>query len=70
MKLVIICNPNNPIGTLTPIEEIEKILKKAKEKDIAVLDDEACFEFCGVTAKNLIDEYDNLYIVRTFAKLY
>jgi len=70
VKLVIICNPNNPLGTLTLIEEIEKILKKAKEKEVAVLHDEACFDFCGVTAKDLIDKYDNLYIVRTFAKAF
>ena len=70
VKLIIICNPNNPLGTLTPIEEIEKILKKAKEKEIALLHDEACFDFCGVTIKDLIEKYDNLYIVRTFAKAF
>lgn len=70
VKLIIICNPNNPLGVLTPVEEVEKILRKAREKDIAVLHDEACFEFCGVTAKDLINEYDNLYIVRTFAKAF
>ncbi len=70
VKLVIICNPNNPLGVLTPIEDIEKIIKKTKEKETAVLDDEACFDFCGVTTKDLIDKYDNLFIVRTFAKAY
>lgn len=70
VKLLIVCNPNNPLGTLTPIEEIEKILKKAKKKEITVLHDEACFDFCGVTAKELIEKYDNLYIVRTFAKVF
>ncbi len=70
VKLAIICNPNNPLGVLASIEEVEKILKKAKEKNIAVLHDEACFEFCGVTAKDLVEQYDNLYIVRTFAKAF
>jgi histidinol-phosphate aminotransferase len=70
VKLVIICNPNNPLGVLTPIDDIEKILKKSQEKEIAVLVDEACFDFCGVTVKDLIDKYDNLFIVRTFAKAY
>ncbi|MFH1894953.1 MAG: histidinol-phosphate transaminase, partial [Patescibacteria group bacterium] len=68
LKLIILCNPNNPTGTGTPISDIEKILLKAKEKDIAVLHDEAYFEFCGVTAKDLIEKYGNLYIIRTFAK--
>ena len=70
VKLVIICNPNNPLGVLVPTEDVEKIIKRAREKEIAVLDDEACFDFCGVTAKDLIDKYDNFFIVRTFAKVY
>jgi len=70
IELLIICNPNNPLGTSTPLKEIEKILKKAKEKEVAVLHDEACFDFCGVTAKDLIEKYDNLFIVRTFAKVF
>lgn len=70
IKLIILCNPNNPLGSAIPIEDVEKILKKAKEKDIAVLHDEAYFEFSKITAKDLIKEYDNLYIMRTFAKAF
>lgn len=70
VKLIILCNPNNPTGIITPIEDVEKILEKAKEKDIAVLHDEAYFEFSKITAKDLIEKYDNLYIVRTFAKAF
>lgn len=70
VKLMIFSNPNNPTGILTPISDVEKILKKAKEKEIAILHDEAYFEFSGVTAKDLIEKYDNLYILRTFAKAF
>jgi histidinol-phosphate aminotransferase len=70
VKLIIFSNPNNPTGIFTPIEDVEKILKKAKEKDIALLHDEAYFEFSGITAKDLIEKYDNLFIVRTFAKAF
>jgi len=70
VKLAIICNPNNPLGSSIPIEDVEQILRKAKEKDIAVLHDEAYFEFSGITAKDLIEKYDNLYIMRTFAKAF
>ena len=70
IKLVILCNPNNPLGSLISIEDVEKILKEAKEKEIAVLHDEAYFEFSGISAKNLIEEYDNLYIIRTFSKAF
>ena len=36
----------------------------------AVLIDEAYFEFCGVTALGLIREYPNLFVSRTFSKVY
>lgn len=70
VKLIILCNPNNPTGVLTSLTNIEKILRIAKEKNIAVLHDEAYFEFSGLTVKNLIKKYDNLYIIRTFAKAF
>ncbi len=70
VKLIILCNPNNPLGSSIQIADVEKILKKAKEKEIAVLHDEAYFEFSGITAKDFIPDYDNLYIMRTFAKAF
>ena len=70
IKLIILCNPNNPLGSIISIADVEKILKKAKEKDVAVLHDEAYFEFSKVTAKDLVEKYDNLYIMRTFAKAF
>ena len=70
VKLIILCNPNNPLGSVIPIEDVERILEKAKEKDIAVLHDEAYFEFSKITCKDLIEKYDNLYIIRTFAKAF
>lgn len=70
VKLIIFSNPNNPTGIFTEIEDVEKILKKARKKNITVLHDEAYFEFSGITAKDLIEKYDNLYIMRTFAKAF
>jgi histidinol-phosphate aminotransferase len=70
VRLVIICNPNNPLGTATPLSVVEKVLTKAKENGVAVLHDEAYFEFSGISAKALIEKYDNLYIVRTFSKAF
>jgi len=70
IKLIIICNPNNPLGSSISITDVEKILIKAKEKGIAVLHDEAYFEFSKLTCKDLIEKYDNLYIMRTFAKAF
>ncbi len=70
VKLIIFSNPNNPTGISTSVIDVEKILKKAKEKNTAVLHDEAYFEFSKITCKDLIEKYDNLYIIRTFAKTF
>jgi len=67
-KLLIICNPNNPTGSLLPLEKIETILRAAD--DALVYVDEAYFEFSGVTAANLIEKYPNLFITRTFSKAF
>jgi histidinol-phosphate aminotransferase len=32
--------------------------------------DEAYFEFCGVTAMGLLEQYPNLFVSRTFSKVY
>lgn len=69
-KLVVICNPNNPTGTLLSLVEIEQILIKALEKSCIVYIDEAYGEFSGVTAAPLIKKYPNLIITRTFSKAF
>ncbi len=67
-KLVMLANPNNPTGTGIKLEDIRLILETAP--DAAVLIDEAYFEFCGVTALPWINKYPNLFVSRTFSKVY
>jgi histidinol-phosphate aminotransferase len=67
-RAVLIANPNNPTGTAIGLETIEQILSQAGHA--AVLIDEAYFEFFGVTAIHLIDRYPNLFVSRTFSKVY
>ncbi len=69
-KLVIICNPNNPTGTLLPLKDIEQIVKKAAGKKCMVYIDEAYYEFSQVTAAPLVKKYPNLIITRTFSKAF
>lgn len=66
-KLIILCNPNNPTGTVMPYEDIEYIVSNAQ---CPVLVDEAYFEFYGESAVDLMAQYDNLIIARTFSKAY
>jgi histidinol-phosphate aminotransferase len=67
-RAILISNPNNPTGTAIGIPEIEQILERAPQA--AVLIDEAYFEFCGITALPLIARYPNLFVSRTFSKVY
>lgn len=67
-RAVLIANPNNPTGTGTALEGIERILKRARRA--AVFVDEAYYEFSGVTALAAINRAPNLFVSRTFSKVY
>ena len=64
-SLVWICNPNNPTGTKISREKIIDILQKTKG---TVVVDECNYEYLGETVVDLIDEYENLIISRSFSK--
>ncbi len=63
-KLLFVTLPNNPTGNLTPRAEIERLL----ELSVMVVVDEAYAEFAGVSAVDLIGQYPNLAVLRTFSK--
>ncbi|TXT58100.1 MAG: putative Histidinol-phosphate aminotransferase [Promethearchaeota archaeon] len=66
--LIIVDNPNNPTGKLI-IEE--KGVKTLLENDqVIMLIDEAYFEFSGHSFLELIKNYPNLGICRTFSKTF
>jgi histidinol-phosphate aminotransferase len=67
-RAVLLSNPNNPTGTGIGVGGIEKILKRAPQA--AVLVDEAYYEFSGVTVLPLLADYPNLFVSRTFSKIY
>lgn len=69
-RLVILCNPNNPTGSLIDKKDVVKIVEKAQKNDALVLLDEAYYQYSGVECLHLIGKYDNLMIIRTFSKAY
>jgi histidinol-phosphate aminotransferase len=69
-KIVVLCNPNNPTGTLIEKKNIIKIIEKAQKNEALVLLDEAYYQYSEMECLDLIDEYDNLIIIRTFSKVY
>jgi len=72
-KLVFICNPNNPTGTIVKKHELDKFISQLPDHTILVLD-EAYFEF--VLDKDFPDGLDyikkgyNVISFRTFSKIY
>lgn len=67
-RAVLIANPNNPTGTAARLDDLRLIVETVP--DAAVLIDEAYFEFSGLTALPWIHEYPNLFVSRTFSKVY
>jgi len=64
-ELGIICNPNNPTGHLIPDKKIINILQKTTKP---ILIDETYFEFSGKTFVDMIKEFPNIIISRSFSK--
>jgi histidinol-phosphate aminotransferase len=67
-KLIVICNPNSPTGTLIKADDIAKIAASVPKAVIMV--DEAYFGFSGITAIPLIKKYPNIVVTRTFSKAF
>jgi histidinol-phosphate aminotransferase len=67
-RAVILANPNNPTGTGVSLLGIERILHRARKA--VVLVDEAYYEFAGVTGLTEIERVPNLFVSRTFSKVF
>lgn len=67
-KAILVASPNNPTGTGLSLEEIERLIDRAPHA--AVLIDEAYFEFSGITAIHNINQSPNLFVSRTFSKVF
>ena len=67
-RAVLISNPNNPTGTGTNLNLIDRVLRKAEQAVVFV--DEAYYEFSGITAIPWVGERENLFVSRTFSKIF
>ena len=66
-KMIFLCSPNNPTGTLIDKMDLVKII--SNNPNILIVIDEAYFEYSEVTNKDLINEYTNIFIIRTMSKV-
>jgi len=69
-QLLILLNPNNPMGNVYSDEEFEQIFKIAQEKKINILVDEAYHYFYPKTFINYALEGEHVFVTRTFSKLF
>lgn len=69
-RLIYLCNPNNPTGTICERDALVKFITEAT-KNTLVLIDEAYIDFSGQESVcKLVMENKNLVIARTFSKIY
>ncbi|KAJ7033105.1 pyridoxal phosphate-dependent transferase [Mycena alexandri] len=69
IKLIFLCSPGNPTGTLIPLSSIRAILNHSNFTGIVVVD-EAYIDFASddASAASLIKEYANLVVMQTLSK--
>ncbi len=66
-KVIFICSPNNPTGTLVSEKDLRTIIEAAPNTLVVI--DEAYYEYSKQTQANLINEYDNVFVLRTMSKV-
>lgn len=72
-KIVWICNPNNPTGTMLTHDEVEAFLKAAPSHVLVALDEAYCeYNTTDVypDGLKLLQQYRNLVLLRTFSKIF
>jgi histidinol-phosphate aminotransferase len=65
-RLITVCNPNNPTGTVVSAETILNLAEAAPHA--AILVDECYFEFSGITVAEYLPHYQNMVVTRTMSK--
>ena len=70
IDLLIVLNPNNPIGDVYTNEEMDRIIAAAKANEVTVLIDEAYHYFYPHSFIKYALNNDHVFITRTFSKLF
>jgi histidinol-phosphate aminotransferase len=72
-RLIFVCNPNNPTGTVVPAADLLTFLS-AVPAEVTVVLDEAYREFVtelgSLDGTTVLDRYPNVIVLRTFSKAY
>lgn len=70
VQLLVLLNPNNPMGNVYTDDEFLTIMKVAEQKKITVLIDEAYHYFYPKTFINYAVSHEHVFVTRTFSKLF
>lgn len=74
IDMFIVCNPNNPTGSVITREQMEKIMIHCKENRTAVMVDETYIEFSddleNICSIPLVNEFDGLFVIRGISKFF
>lgn len=72
-RLLFICNPNNPTGTMVPSEAVDRLMARVPE-DVIVVFDEAYYEYVRdprfPDTMAYVKQGRNAVVLRTFSKIY
>ena len=69
-RLVYLCNPNNPTGTVSPAAELENFIKKVPGDCIILLDEAYTDYYNSPSMAHMVNDFPNLVIAKTFSKVY
>jgi len=68
IKMVFLCNPNNPTGSLLKRNQISKIADACNEKGTILFIDEVFIELSDPTQSAIHVDYDNIFVLRSLTK--
>ena len=69
-RIVVLLNPNNPIGNVYTEDELEKVIEKTKKVGAIVIIDEAYHYFYPKTFIQYALNERHVFVTRTFSKLF
>lgn len=69
-RVVVLLNPNNPIGNVYSEDELKKVISRAQEAGAVVIVDEAYHYFYPNTFIEYALRESNVVVLRTFSKLF
>lgn len=66
VKIIYISTPNNPTGDCVSEDAIKAVLEVSQDKVVII--DETYGNYCGSNYSKFIEDYDNIFVVKSFSK--